>query len=287
MGVRFAAEAVPRDAFVVANGLRLHYLDWGGSAGPVVVLLHGFAQTCHSWDFTALGLSDRFHIIALDLRGHGDSQWAPDAEYTYDALLQDLHGIVEALGIREFFLMGNSLGGRTTLLYAAAYPERVTGLVIVDAAPEHLTSGSRNVRRFARQVDVLDSFEEFVDRVRGYNYRRPVEQVRSSLVYDVKQLPDGKWTWKYDRELRTPEHTYWQEPDLTDRLWEAADSVRCPTLLVRGANSNVVSADVVEETARRISDCQVATVENAGHLVAGDNPAGFQAAVEPFLDELT
>ena len=66
---------------------------------------------------------------------------------------------------------------------------------------------------------MLDSFEEFVDRVRGYNYRRPVEQVRSSLVYNVKQLPDGKWTWKYDRELRTPEHTYWQEPDLTDRLW--------------------------------------------------------------------
>lgn len=286
MGVRFAVEAVPRDAFAVANGLKLHYMDWGEAGDPAVVLLHGFAQTCRSWDFAALGLCDRFRIIALDLRGHGDTQWAPDADYSYDALLRDLHAFVETLGISTFSLMGSSLGGRTSLLYAAANPERVTSLVIVDAAPQHLASGSRNVRRFARKVDVLDSFEELVDRVGAYNYRRPLEQVRSSLVHNVKQLPDGRWTWKYDRELRSPERSYWQESGLVYRLWRAVDSVRCPTLLVRGANSNVVSADLVEEVGRRIPHCRVATVENAGHLVAGDNPAGFQAAVEPFLDDL-
>ena len=285
-GVKFADETLPRDRFIMSNGLRYHYVDWGEINNPIVVLLHGFAQTCHSWDFASLGLCDRFRVLALDLRGHGDSQWAPDADYSYNAILEDLHCVLETLGIRTFALMGNSLGGRIALLYAAESPELVKGLVIVDAAPEHLTAGSARVRRFAEQVDMMCSLEGFVDRVLMYNNRRSVEQVRSSLIHNVKKLRNGKWTWKYDVKMRSPEFNYWQEPDLPDRLWQAVEKVECPTLVVRGSNSNVVSASVAEEMGRRMADCRVVTVENAGHLVVGDNPAEFQSVVEPFFNEL-
>ena len=285
-GVKFTDEALPRDGFIMSNGLRHHYVDWGDSDNPTVVLLHGFAQTCHSWDFTSLGLCDRFRVLALDLRGHGDSQWASDADYSYNAILEDLHCVVETLGIRTFALMGNSLGGRIALLHASECPELVKGLVIVDAAPEHLIVGSARVRRFAEQVDMLCSLEDFVDRVCTYNKRRSADQVRSSLIHNVKKLQNGKWTWKYDVKMRSSGFNYWQEPGLPDRLWQAVEKIQCPTLVVRGGGSNVVSASVAKEMGRRMADCRVATVENAGHLVVGDNPAEFQSVVEPFFNDL-
>ena len=285
-GVKFANETLPRDRFIMSNGLRYHYLDWGNVDNPIIVLLHGFAQTCHSWDFVSLGLCDRFRVLALDLRGHGDTQWASDADYSYNAILEDLHCVVETLGIRKFALMGNSLGGRIAILYAAESPELVEGLVSVDAAPEHLTTGSARVRRFAGQVDMLPSLEDFVDRVHMYNNRRSVEQVRSSLIHNVKKLQNGKWTWKYDVKMRSSGFNYWQEPDLPDRLWQAVEKVECLSMLVRGGSSNVVSASVAEEMGRRMADCRVVTVQNAGHLVVGDSPTDFQSVVEPFFNDL-
>ena len=286
MGVEFVGEPTPREAFVEANGLRFHYLDWGSPANLAVILLHGFAQTCHSWDFAALGLCDRFRVVAVDQRGHGDTEWASDADYSLRTQRRDLHAVLKALELVDVVLMGNSMGGRTSLLYAAAHPETVRALVMVDAAPEHLTAGATKVRRFVEQPDVLDSFEDFVAMVHRYNDRRPIEHIRDSLVHNVKQLPDGRWTWKYDGALRSREHAFWQQPGLVERLWAAVGKVRCPTLLVRGAESDVVSSATLEEMRRRIPTCDLATVERAGHLVAGDNPAGLRKAVTPFLDSL-
>ena len=285
MGVRFADEVTPRDGFVQANGLRLHYLDWGRLEGRPLVLTHGLAQTCHSWDFTALALADRFRVLSFDLRGHGDSQWAPYGDYSLDSMVQDMRGAVEALGLRDEVVMGNSLGGRCALLYAAEYSETTKGLVVVDAAPEHLEGGSKRVRRFTQQPDVLDSFDEFAERVQRYNHRRPREQVRGSLLHNLKPLGDGRWTWKYDPVLRTPAGMQFRQVR-PERLWDAAAAVRCPTLLVRGASSDVVAEDTLDRMQRRISGSVAVTVENAGHLVAGDNPVGFQDAVTPFLESL-
>ena len=148
MGVTFASEAAPRDRFVDAHGLRFHYLEWGEAESPPIVLLHGFAQTCHSWDFVALSLCDRFRVVALDQRGHGDSDWAPDGDYTPEAYQSDLHAIVQELGLREIVLIGLSMGGRNAFTYASSHPERVRALVIVDAAPESRPAGTENIRRF-------------------------------------------------------------------------------------------------------------------------------------------
>lgn len=286
MGVHFTREVLPQDKFVKANGMRFHYLSWGEPHNPPMLLLHGFAQTCHSWDFISLSLCDRFHVMALDQRGHGDSDWAPDGDYTPEAYQRDLHAIVQALDLKDFILMGLSMGGRNAFTYAAVHPERVKALVIVDAAPENMRAGTENIRRFVQETDELDSIEDFVARVHRFNPRRPVEQLRGSLRHNLKQLPNGKWTWKYDKALRSPDRKFGPNPELTQRLWGYIESLKCPTLVVRGAASDVVALETADNMHKRIPQGRLATVERAGHLVMGDNPAGFVQAVSSFLTEI-
>ena len=288
LGVEFSRQARPTDEFLEINGLRFHYLDWGGPYSTPVLMLHGFAQTCHSWDFTALSLCDRFRVIALDARGHGDSQWAQDGDYSPEAHQRDLHAFVQALGLGDPVLMGLSMGGRSSFTYAAVHPERIKALVIVDAAPEHQRSGSDAVRRFVQGSDELDSIDQFVERARRYNPnpRRSPEQIRGSLLHNLMQLPNGKWTWKYDKALRSPGGRPSPDPGLTRRLWVYMDEIKCPTLVVRGAESKVVSQETAEEMCSRLSLGQLAVVEGAGHLVPGHNPSGFNRAVAQFLDGL-
>ena len=245
-----------------------------------------FAQTCHMWDFAALSLCDRYHVIALDQRGHGDSDWAPDGDYSLDAQYRDLHGIVTALKLRDLVLMGLSMGGRNAIAYAAGHPERVRALVIVEAAPQHEQSGAERVRRFVQAEDELDSIDEFVARARRYNPRRPVEQTRNSLLHNLRQLPTGKWTWKYDKALRSPDRQSGGDPQLAQRLWGYMDKVRCPTLVVRGEESDVVSEGTAKRMGMLIRRSRVVTVRNAGHLVPGDNPSDYQRAIAEFLDEI-
>ena len=143
MGVRFANENEPQDKFVTANGMRFHYLEWGNRDNPPMLLLHGFAQTCHSWDFVALGFSDDYRVIVLDQRGHGDSDWAPDGDYSPETQQKDISAVVDELGLDNFVLMGLSMGGRNSFTYAANNPGKVRALVIVDAAPAEHAAGHR------------------------------------------------------------------------------------------------------------------------------------------------
>ena len=286
MGVSFAGETRPEDRTVEANGLRFHYLEWGGADNPPLLLLHGFAQTCHSWDFVALSLCDRFRVIALDQRGHGDTEWATDGDYSADAYQGDIDAVVDALGLTGLVLIGLSMGGRNAFTYAACHPEKVRALVIVDAAPETQSAGTSNITRFVQQEDELDSIDQFVERVRRYNPRRPVEQIRGSIRHNIKQLPSGKWTWKYDRRLRAERRPTPPGADLVARLWGYVEELRHPTLVVRGGQSDVVAQDTAAEMVRRMRNGRLATVEGAGHLVMGDDPAGFERAVTSFLAEL-
>ena len=286
MGVTFVKETVPQHKSVTANGLHFHYLDWGDPDNPQMLLLHGFAQTCHSWDFVALSLCDRFHVIALDQRGHGDSDWTPDGDYSPEAHQRDIRAIVEALGLNSFVLMGLSMGGRNAFTYAANHPEKIRALVIVDAAPENQRAGTENIRQFVQQEDEMDSIEDFVERVRKYNPRRSIEQLRGSLIHNLKQLPNGKWTWKYDKLLRSPRRRMGSNTDTTQRLWGYVESLKCPALVVRGGASDVVALKTAENMQRRIPNGRLATVEGADHLVMGDNPAGFEKAVTEFLRDL-
>ena len=264
--------------------MRFHYLDWGNADGPDMLLLHGFAQTCHSWDFVALAFCDRYHVVALDQRGHGDSDWAEDGDYSPETQQADIAGVVQALNLQDFVLMGLSMGGRNSFTYAANHPDQVRALVVVDAGPENMRAGSQNIRNFVQQEDELDSVDEFVQRVLQYNPRRDPVQVRGSIMHNLKQLPNGRWTWKYDRRLRQPGGRRFQhDPDTTKRLWGYLERLECPTLVVRGSQSDIVALDTADGMHQRIPNGRLATVEKAGHLVMGDNPSGFERVVTEFL----
>ena len=285
-GVSFEREATPEDRFAEANGMRFHYLDWGNPDAPDMLLLHGFAQTCHSWDFVALAFCDRFHVVSLDQRGHGDSDWAADGDYSPETQQADIAGVVKAIGLRDFTLMGLSMGGRNSFTYAANHPDEVRALVIVDAGPQNMRAGSRNIRNFVQQEDELDSVDDFVQRVLKYNPRRDATQVRGSIMHNLKQLPSGKWTWKYDKRFRQPGgRRFEQDAATTERLWGYLESLACPTLVARGDQSDIIAMDTADGMVGRIPNGRLATVENAGHLVPGDNPAGFERAVTEFLSE--
>lgn len=283
MGVKFANDNAPQDKFVTANGMRFHYLEWGSAANPPMLLLHGFAQTCHSWDFVALGFSDDYRVIVLDQRGHGDSDWAADGDYSPETQQNDISAIVSEIGLEKFTLMGLSMGGRNSFTYAANNPDRVRALVIVDAGPQNMQQGTQNIRNFVQQDDELDSVDAFVERVLKYNPRRAPEQIRGSIMHNLKQLPNGKWTWKYDKRLRRPGRRMGSDPETEKRLWGYLEALQCPTLLVRGGASDIIAMDTADKMHAVIPNSQLATIEGAGHLVMGDSPAGFQRAVTEFL----
>ena len=282
-GVTVVPGGEPQDREVEANGLRLHYLDWGGDALPLLLCIHGYAQNAHSWDFTALALRDRYRVLALDLRGHGDSQWAPDGDYSQQAYLADVQAFVEAVAPGPLVVVGLSLGGSIAYSYAATHPDRVRTLVVVDTGPETTGPGRGRIRRFVRQPDVLDSFEAFVARTRRYNSRRPEWQVRGSLRHSLRELPDGRWTWKYDPVLRSRRRP--GPPQDPAARWSLWAQVRCPTLLVRGAASDLLDAAVAQRMVDELPNSRLVEVPNAGHLVPGDNPIAFEQTLAAFLQE--
>ena len=280
VGVPFTKENEAADRTVDVNGLNLHYLEWGDSANPTVLMLHGGSQQAHSWDFISLALSDEFHVLALDQRGHGDSDWAPEGDYSIEAQQGDIDGFVKALGLDGFVLIGHSMGGRNAYVWASRHPKALKGLVIVDTGPESGGPGQDRIRRFRELPDELDSFEEFAQRIQQYTGRSR-EQTLGALKYSIRQRPDGKWTWKYDKRMRTPGQ---RQPTWTsEQLWECVDRIACPTLVVRGGESDVFLVETMDRMQQTIPDCVAVTIPRAGHLVQGDNPVDFAAAVQDLL----
>lgn len=283
MGVSFSREVGPQDKEVTASGFKFHYLDWGTESKEPILFLHGALQQGHSWDFVALPLCEDYHVLALDARGHGDSQWATDGDYSLEAHQRDLDGFVEALELNHFILVGHSMGGRNAYVYTSRHPEKVKALAIVDTGPQIRPRGESRIRQFRELPDELDSYLEFADRVREYTGRSR-EQVLGALKYSIRQRPDGKWTWKYDKLLRTPGFRPGGWPP--EKLWECVASIRCPTLIIRGSESDIFDTETMEKMLQVIPGSTSDVVPRAGHLVAGDNPAGFLKAFRTLLERV-
>ena len=280
MGVSFSQENEPADKSAQVAGMNFHYLEWGDSSNPTILMLHGNSQQSHSWDFVSLALSEQFHLIVLDQRGHGDSDWASDGDYSVEAQQKDIDGFVQAVGLDGFTLMGHSMGGRNSYVWASRHPGALKALIIVDTGPQTQRTGANRIQQFKELPDELDTFEEFVSRVQEYTGRTQ-EQVLGALKYSIRQREDGKWTWKYDKVMRTPgaRPPGWN----ADQLWECVGKIDCPTLVLRGDRSDIFADETMQRMGQVISDCTTTTISNAGHLVQGDNPAEFLVEVGKFL----
>ena len=273
-----------RDVFV--RDLKLHYQEWGNADAPAVVMVHGFGVSGHMFDEFAERMQDHYHLLAIDQRGHGDSDWSPDGDYSREAFVQDLEGFRESLGLERFVLVGHSMGGLNAVSYSNTYPQRVRALVLVDVGPESAKEGVDNIVRFTRGPDELE-FEEFVELAHRFNQRRTMENIRERMRHRLKLAESGKWTWKFDKRFRDKESGLKIGSELSnDQSWQLFRDVRVPTLLVRGAESDVLSAETAERATREMDRARLVTVPAAGHSVPGDNPDEFTAAVREFLSDL-
>ncbi len=273
-----------RDVYV--RDLKLHYQEWGNADSPAIVMVHGFGVSGHMFDEFAERMQDHYHLLAIDQRGHGDSDWSVDGDYSREAFVQDLEGFRESLKLERFILVGHSMGGLNAVSYTNAYSHRVRALVLVDVGPESAKEGVDNIVRFTRGPDELE-FEEFVELAHRFNQRRTLENIRERMRHRLKPADSGKWTWKFDKRFRQEDSGLKIGSELSnDQSWQLFRDVRVPTLLVRGAESDVLSPETAERATREMDRARLVTVSRAGHSVPGDNPDEFTAAVREFLSDL-
>ena len=205
LGISHDPQVRYRSRNTVMRHLRLHFLEWGDPEAPPLLLIHGGNQSAHSWDLVSLHLADRFHVYALDQRGHGDSEWSRDADYSVPALTADARGFIAQLGLVDPIIVGHSLGGLVTMTLAAESPSLPRALVIVDTAPEISHEGAQAVRNFILANAEFDSVDQFVDRVVKYDPYRSPEHVQRTVRYNLLERADGRFIAKSDRMLHDAE----------------------------------------------------------------------------------
>jgi pimeloyl-ACP methyl ester carboxylesterase len=283
-GVPVQEFVVPADRQLIAGDMRLHYLDWGTDRKPWLVFLHGGAQTAHTWDIVCLALRDRYHAVAVDLRGHGDSEWSPELDYGLAAHARDVLGLLDELGAERAILVGMSLGGMSAMYATSLAPERVRALVMIDVSPTIPPERGRDVAAFMRSAVELNTLDDYVEQALSFNPRRDRGLLRTSLLFNLRERPDGGLAWKWDPrpmagspELRADWNQRRQE------LWERAGRIETPTLLVRGGESRMLLPADADELVAHMPDARWVEVEHAGHTVQGDNPAGLLRELDAFL----
>ena len=275
-----------------SDGLQMHLLRWSDEGVPVM-LVHGFGNESHIWEDFAPAVADVYQVYAMDLRGHGDSDWDSEARYDYEFHQADLEAVTLNLGFDRVVLVGHSLGGRVCMRYAAANTHQVAGLVIVDAAPELDARGTTRISQDVEQhqdpsFETTLQYENYLST--SYPAATP-ESVRRMARHGLKQRDDGRYVLKMDISFRgraagqlDGEAMAKYEEATTKALWDDLAKIECPTLVVRGAASDIMSADVADRMVDEVlSNATLAVVPQAGHSVMTDNPDGFRDCVSKFM----
>lgn len=276
---------IPSSNRLPVNGQSYHYLRWGDSDAPAVLMLHGLRSYAHTWEPVAEALANDYLVIAPDFRGRGDSSWDPRHDYYTDAYVRDIEDLVTRLGLTRFRLLGHSMGGTVGYAYAARHPDQVTGLIVEDIGPgsSTLTSGAE---RILREMSETPAEFESLDDVSAYWLAiRPditADALASRVRHTVRPGLDGRWHWKLDMTGIAKARLSGDPAGPVD-LWSCVTALRCPTLVVRGARSDFLPVDTCERMAARQPLLKWAEVPNAGHYVHDDNPAEFTRLVVDFL----
>ena len=264
--------------FIEAGGIRLRYLDYGTAGLTPMLCLHGGAVNAHWFDFVAAGFTANYHVRALDQRGHGDSAWAEPPDYSYARYAADVAEIVEKLDLRDFVMVGHSMGGLVSLVYAANYPGRVKKIVLVDSilvtAPDRVAVlhqvGGREGRSYGTHQEFMENF-----RVRPAGTTAAPEILRYLAERGGRQGPDGRWRPKFDRNVYA-KRVFLDIPPHWNRIG-------IPALLVKGGRSARITPEIVADVKARCPHVDLVEVPGADHHVTLDNPDGFVSAVNGWL----
>jgi pimeloyl-ACP methyl ester carboxylesterase len=281
-GERLLGTPEPMHYWTTADGIRLAGDSWGDPDGPLVLLLHGGGQTRHAWGGTgrALGAAG-YHAVALDARGHGDSDWSPVGNYTQDVMVRDIEYVLAALSGSHPVLVGASMGGGTSLVAVGEGHLDASALILVDIVPRIEDAGTSRIQDFmGLKPEGFSSLEEVAEAISSYRRERVRPRNLEGLAKNVRLWPDGKYHWHWDplylAGVRNRTLRY-------ERLSACARNLKLPTLLVRGGSSDVVSEEGAREFLQMCPHAERYNIEKAGHMVAGDRNDVFGEAAIEFL----
>ena len=282
-GARLEGAPEPHKMIPATDGVHVA-ADIYGDSGPLVILQHGGGQTRHAWKSAGQMLADAgYQAVSLDARGHGDSEWAPNGDYSNDVLVDDLVAVTEHFG-QNPILVGASMGGGTSLTAVGEGRVDATALVLVDTAPRIEISGVRKIRDFMGQApDGFSSLDEVAEAIANYQPHRKRPRTLDGLAKNVRLWPDGRYRWHWDPEFMQRKRSI---ADRIPRQEEAARNVRCPSLLVRGGLSDVLSEEGANAYIELVPHSEYANVGDAAHMVAGDRNDIFVTAVLTFLSNV-
>ena len=267
------------------GGLKARYLVWGFAGRPAVLMLHGLRSYAHTWAPAAEALSADYLVVAPDFRGRGDSEWDPARNYYTGAYVADVGELAAGLGLGRFSIVGHSMGGTVGYAYAAAHPEQVTHLIVEDIGPGSSTgtAGADRVVREMRSTPLsFDSIEAARRYWRGVRPGITEAALASRLEHTLRQAADGRWEWKLDMAGIAAARLSGDPAGGLD-LWACVEALRCPTLVLRGEQTDFLPVATCEQMAARQSRLSWAEVPGAGHYAHDDNPGYFLRAVRDFL----
>ena len=273
----------PRSKTLAINGLQVRCLEWGSEGAPPVVCVHGYTSSAQAFNGPARHLQDRFRLVAPDVRGHGESAWSPAGAYQYQDQVGDLAALVDALALGRFTLIGTSMGGIIAMAYAGAHPDRLQRLVLNDIGPDIETGSQRitaTVGSRPEEFATLDEAMEYRRQVSPITAGRKLEDQHELALGVLRQRPDGRWIWRMDPAY-IQQRVQQGAPRRPD-LWPVLERVPCPTLVVWGADSDVLSEAQARRMVETLPKGQLVAVPGVGHAPTLMEPTVLKA-LEQFL----
>lgn len=265
----------PVDRFADVNGLRIHYVDWGGSGKPFV-MVHGLDRVARTFDPIAVRFSPAYRVIAIDMRGHGDSGWDPQGRYLVEDHVGDLEGVVQQLGLRDLTLWGNSTGGRVVQVFAGKHPELVSRVISEDVGPERPRQIADNyAKRVQAEQGGWASEAELLAQLKKTNPRMSAAVLEPYVRYGTKKRADGRIEWKRDPQL--------VKGFVATELWRFVRDIKAPILYIIGGRSNIVPAETQAELRKTLPNAQLITIADTGHYPSDEKPDEVMQVVTRFL----
>jgi pimeloyl-ACP methyl ester carboxylesterase len=265
------------DRFVTVNGLRIHYVDWGNPTAPPLILIHGLDRVSRTFDHLAPHFTARYHVIAIDMRGHGDSGWDPEGRYLVEDHVGDVEGLVQQLGLKDITIWGNSTGGRVAQVFAGKHPDLVTAVISEDVGPERPRQIADGYSRRVAQEDATGwaTEEELLAQLRKSNPGASDAVLVPYVRYGTKRRADGRLVWKRDPQL--------VKGFVATDLWRFVREIKAPILYVIGGRSTIVPLETQEELKKTLPRVRIVTMPGLGHYPSDEKPQEFLAIVDDFL----
>jgi len=268
--------AGPVERIATVNGLRIHYLEWGAADRQPLLLLHGIARVARTFDHIAPHFTKGYRVIAVDMRGHGDSSWDPQGAYLVEDYTRDIEALVEQLDLRDIVVWGSSTGGRVAQVMAGSHPERIAAAIIEDVGPERPPAISgRRAERMGREENGWASADELLAQLRS-DYPRTSEAIlRHFAAHGSKRRADGRIVWKRDPAIL--------KGFVPTEIWRFVREIRAPIIYVLGGASSIVPPETQEALKQALPQMEIVTMPGLGHYPSDESPGEFLAIVVRFL----